>query len=116
MIHPMSILDLLLQLPLGYEGSSRRSREENVTGIVGMTLLPALAFAIVLFTGVHEHPPVALVVLPLALAAATFLLCRWLRTGPGWTIAATLGCALLSATASGAGMVLAALAAFYSGF
>jgi hypothetical protein len=116
MIQPMSILDLLTQMPLGYGGSSRRSREENVTGIVGMTVLPALVFSIVLFTSVHEHSTVSLVLLPLACAAVTFVLCRWLRTGFAWAISATLGCALFSLTASAAALLLAGLAAFYSSF
>jgi hypothetical protein len=113
----MSFLDLLALLPLDPGApSKRRSREENVTGFVGLTLLPAVDFAIVLFAGLYPHFTASLVALPAAFGAASCVLCRKLGTSTGWTLAVTLGCAALCVAASGLATLLGAVASFYSGF
>jgi hypothetical protein len=114
----MTFFDLLTALPPALPGdpSSRRSREENITGMVSMTVFPALEFIIVLLAGVEVPLWISAGLLPAAFTGATVLICRRLGTETGWTLTASLACALLCVLAGGAAFLLAALAQFYRDF
>jgi hypothetical protein len=114
----MDLFDLLSLFPVYLPGGSsqRRKPEENVTGLVALTVLPVVDFVVVLFAKLYAHPLVAMVVLPGAMALAALVLCRALRTSTPWTAATTVACAALCFIASGAAFLLGVLASFYSAF
>jgi hypothetical protein len=114
----LDLFDIFSALPLDWpSGTSRkRSRNENISGFVGLTVAPAAAFMLVLFGGLYEHPPVALVVVPAALTLGSIGMCRALATTGGWTAKVAVGCALLCLLCSLGASLLGAIASFYSGF
>jgi hypothetical protein len=93
-----------------------RSASENLSGLLGLVVLPCADFALVLFAGVWSGPVIALFVLPAAFALLTFALSRVLGTSVGWTLKVTLGCAIYSFIASGGAFMLALFTSLWAGF
>jgi hypothetical protein len=114
----IDLLDILAALPFDWPPSTsrRRSRNENVSGVVGLVVLPAATFAAVLFGALYEHPPVALVVVPAVATLVCVLVCRALGTSGRWTAKVAVGCALSCLLCSFVASLLGAIASFYSGF
>jgi hypothetical protein len=114
----VDFLDFIAAFPVGLPGEPSRGRttEENITGAVGLGVLPAIDFLIVLLANLYEHPFVAMLLLPAVFTLATVLLCKRLETSTGWTVTAGLGCSLLCLVASGAAFLLGLFFSFFSAF
>ena len=114
----MDIGDWLDFFPIGPPGPPGRDRapEDQAAAGIGTAIFPIVDFLLVLFTGLWRHPAIALAVLPALFSGISFLLCRMLRVGPGWTLVVILGTAAMCAVAGGAAFLLAIFGSFFSGF
>jgi hypothetical protein len=114
----MDFLDFLSGFSIGLPGpdSRRHTLAENITGAVGLMAFPTIDFLVALFWDLYKHPFGGMVVLPAAFTLASYLLCRRLQTKTGWTVAVSLGCALLCLVASSAAYLMGVFFSFFSAF
>jgi hypothetical protein len=113
----MDLFDLFPIVPPQFPGE-RPGRDplEQVAAGVAVGLLPLANALLVLFTGLHDHPVVALVMMPLVSATVAYLLARRLSTSVGRSILLGFGCTTACFIGNGCAMLLAVLAGFYSTF
>jgi hypothetical protein len=110
-------MDLFDFLPIGVPGPPEgRTTEESVSSAVAMAIFPLLDVVVVLATGLYENLTATFVLLPLAFALATVLLCRGLGVGGGWTAVSTLGCVLACAFAGGIALLVGIFASLFTAF
>jgi hypothetical protein len=113
----MDLFDLFPVTPPQFPGErSARTPAEQAAAGVGLLLLPATNFVLVLFTGLASHVTIVLVVLPLVSAVVAYLLSRWLSISAGRSILLGFGCATACFIGNACALLLAALGQFYSGF
>lgn len=117
----MSLFDLLLGMFIGGFGSSPADRggphnpAEQATGIVGVVVLPAVGFCLVLFEGLVD-PVVALLAIPCACVAVATCLCLILRTSVAWALRLALGCGTFAFVLCGIAWLMAVFAGFFKDF
>jgi hypothetical protein len=111
----MDLLDLIPIVPptLPGERSPGLKPAQRFVARAASTALPVISFVLVLFVGFARHIAVALVALPLASAALTFLLSRRVATPIAWAIVIAAGCAAYCFVGSGFALLLHAFATVF---
>lgn len=114
----MDLLDVFFALPADPPTGRGRSRtaEERLSGGVGMGLMPVVCLCVVLFTGLWEHPAIAVGALPALAAMGAAFLARALGTRIRWVVVCGLGSFATCFMASGMAFLLALFASFFTMF
>lgn len=113
-------MELFNLFSTGTPGGPRRalSSEENLACGLGLVLLPALAFLIVVLGRgwIWDHGEIALVALPALLSLINYAAARRLGTSVGFALQVTIGCGFAWFISASAGGLIAALVSFTQTF